>query len=145
MALVIVVDQITKALVRSDMRLGERRDLVAFVHLERSRNTGVAFGAFGGSAGIIVGVLVAVALVALIAYFVTHQDQPWIWLPTGMLLGGAIGNVADRLRSGGVTDFIKLPHWPQFNVADVAITVGVLVLLVVIEVGDRRAAHDRAG
>ena len=52
----------------------------------------------------------------------------WIWLPTGLLLGGALGNIVDRIREGAVIDFIKLPHWPAFNVADIAITVGVIVL-----------------
>jgi len=57
-----------------------------------------------------------------------------------MLLGGALGNIVDRVRVGAVIDFLKLPHWPAFNVADAAICVGVVILLVVIERGDR-AAH----
>jgi signal peptidase II len=62
-----------------------------------------------------------------------------VWLPTGLLLGGAAGNLIDRVRDGAVTDFIKLPHWPAFNVADIAITVGVLALLYVLEGPPRRA------
>ena len=65
-----------------------------------------------------------------------------LWLPTGLLVGGAIGNLIDRLSHGSVTDFIKLPFWPAFNVADMAITFGVLALLYVLE-GPRKAA--RAG
>ena len=61
-----------------------------------------------------------------------------LWLPTGMLVGGALGNLIDRIANGAVTDFIKLPHWPAFNVADICITVGVFVLLWVLE-GPRRA------
>ncbi len=68
--------------------------------------------------------------------------MPGIWLPTGMLLGGAIGNVVDRASRGAVTDYIKLPHWPAFNIADAAITLGVVVLLVVVERDARR--RDRA-
>ena len=68
-------------------------------------------------------------------------DKPLVWLPTGMLLGGALGNVIDRIRDGGVTDFIKLPGWPAFNVADMSITFGVLVLLYIIE---RNGAARRA-
>ena len=56
-----------------------------------------------------------------------------MWLPTGLLVGGAIGNIIDRLRDGAVTDFLKLPHWPAFNVADMAITFGVLALFYVLE------------
>ena len=62
---------------------------------------------------------------ALVVYFATHLDKPLVWLPTGMLLGGALGNIIDRVRDGAVTDFIKLPGWPAFNVADISITFGV--------------------
>ena len=56
---------------------------------------------------------------ALLAFFATHSRRPLVWLPTGLLLGGALGNLIDRLREGSVTDFIKLPLWPAFNVADI--------------------------
>jgi signal peptidase II len=77
----------------------------------------------------------AVALIALFAFLVSRPGRAWLWLPTGMLIGGAISNLVDRLRIGEVRDFIKLPHWPAFNVADISITVGVVVLLLVIEGG----------
>ncbi len=74
------------------------------------------------------------ALVALLAYFVTHASRPLIWLPTGLLLGGALGNLLDRIRNGSVVDFIKLPlGWPPFNLADTAIVLGAALLLLVIE------------
>ena len=79
---------------------------------------------------------------ALLVYFITHLDKPLVWLPTGMLLGGALGNVIDRIRDGAVTDFIKLPGWPAFNVADISITFGVLVLLYVTERPRNAAASD---
>ena len=78
------------------------------------------------------------ALLALVVFFVTHTGRPLVWLPTGLLLGGAIGNLIDRAREGSVTDFVKLPHFPAFNVADMAITVGVLALLYVLEGPPRR-------
>jgi len=96
------------------------------------RNEGVAFNQLGGG-GTIVAIVVGAALLALLAYFATHLYKPLVWLPTGMLLGGALGNIVDRIRDGAVTDFIKLPAWPAFNVADMSITFGVLVLLYVIE------------
>ena len=65
------------------------------------------------------------------------------WLPTGLLLGGAIGNLIDRLRDGAVTDFVKFTAWPAFNVADIAITFGVLTLLYVLE-GPPRAREREA-
>ncbi len=92
------------------------------VELVHTRNTGVAFGALSGG-GAIVTVVVGIALVALLGYFATHVQRPLFWLPTGMLVGGAIGNVIDRLRAGEVTDFVQIPlGFPAFNVADMSIT-----------------------
>jgi signal peptidase II len=99
------------------------------------RNHGVAFGAFADGQTV-VGIVIAVALTALVVYFVMNARRPLLWLPTGMLLGGALGNIVDRVRDGAVTDFIKLPLWPAFNLADMSITFGVLVLLYVLERGN---------
>jgi len=68
----------------------------------------------------------------LIYYFARHSSQALLWLPTGMIAGGALGNLIDRLRIGAVTDFIKFPDWPAFNVADSAITLGVVALVLLI-------------
>jgi signal peptidase II len=148
LAVVVVLDQVTKALVRGGIEVGEEDSVLPAVSLVHVRNTGVAFGAFSGG-GVVVIALVAAALAALLFYFVTHVDKRLVWLPTGMLLGGSIGNIIDRVRDGAVTDFIKLPAgWPAFNLADIAITVGVIVLLWVIEQQDgeaRDAADDRTG
>jgi signal peptidase II len=129
---VLVLDQVTKAIVRSSIPRGGREEVLPFLDLVHTRNTGVAFGALAGG-GAIVTVVIALALIALLAYFATHLHRPWAWLPTGMLLGGALGNIVDRIRDGAVTDFVKFPHFPAFNVADSAITVGVVVLLIVLE------------
>jgi signal peptidase II len=142
LALVVALDQVTKALVRNGIDVGEEDSILPAISVVHVRNTGVAFGAFSGG-GIVVVVLVAAALSALLYYFVTHIDKRLIWLPTGMLLGGSIGNIIDRVRDGAVTDFVKLPAWPAFNVADVSITFGVLVLLWVIEQQDGTDAADR--
>jgi signal peptidase II len=136
---VVALDQATKALVRATIEQGERKAVVPGVDLVHTRNTGVAFGALAGG-GAVVTVVIAVALVALLAYFATHVRRPLVWLPTGMLLGGAIGNVIDRARSGAVTDFVQLPlGFPPFNVADMSITFGVVVLLLVLERNDAAA------
>ncbi len=75
------------------------------------------------------------------ARLLRHAPRPAAGLAAdGLLLGGAVGNLIDRVRDGAVTDFIKLPHWPAFNVADIAITFGVLVLLWVLEQQDGRRA-----
>ena len=141
LAVVLALDQLTKALVRGGIDIGEEDSILPGVTLVHVRNSGVAFGAFSGGGAIVVA-LVAAALAALLFYFFTHMDKRLVWLPTGMLLGGSIGNIVDRVRDGAVTDFVKLPAWPAFNVADVSITFGVLVLLWVIEqqdAADRRA------
>jgi signal peptidase II len=141
MAAVIALDQGTKALVRSSVAIGDRDGVFPGVEVVHVRNEGVAFSRFS-SGGTAVAVIVGAALLALVAYFVTHLDKPLVWLPTGMLLGGALGNVIDRIRDGAVTDFIKLPAWPAFNVADISITLGVLVLLYVTERPRHAAASD---
>jgi signal peptidase II len=141
MAAVIALDQATKALVRSGVAIGDSDGVFPGVEIVHVRNEGVAFSRFSGG-GTVVAVIVGAALLALVAYFVTHLDKPLVWLPTGLLLGGALGNVIDRVRDGAVTDFIKLPGWPAFNVADIAITLGVLVLLYVTERPRHAAASD---
>src|SRR4051794_22927247 len=134
---VVALDQATKAIVRATIDQGDREAVFPGVEIVHTRNTGVAFGALAGG-GAIVTVVIALALVALLGYFATHVQRPLVWLPTGMLLGGAIGNVIDRARDGAVTDFVQLPlGFPPFNVPDMSITFGVLVLLYVIE-------HDEA-
>jgi signal peptidase II len=133
-AAVLAADQLTKALVRADLELGERRDVVAFLDLLRVNNDGVAFEALGGG-GVLVPIVVGAAIAALLVYFALHATRPLAWLPTGMLIGGALGNALDRVRDGHVTDFLKVPHWPAFNVADIAITLGVVALLFVLERG----------
>ncbi len=135
-AAVLIADQVTKALVNSSLARGEERELVAFVKLVNVRNSGVAFGQLQNG-GAIVSAVIALAVAALLVYFARNASRPWIWLPTGLLLGGALGNVVDRVNHGAVVDFLKLPHWPAFNVADSAITIGVVVLVVVLEWGDR--------
>ena len=132
---VVAADQLVKQLVLAALQRGEERDLVAGIKLVNTRNTGVAFGQLQG-AGAIVSVLIAAAVVALLVYVARNAQRRLIWLPAGLLLGGALGNVVDRVREGAVVDFLKLPHWPAFNVADSAITIGVLTLLYVMERGD---------
>jgi signal peptidase II len=143
LACVLLVDQVTKRLVQSGIAEGDRNGVFPGVELVHVRNHGVAFGAFAGG-GAIVAVVIGAALVALVVWFLRHTATPLAWLPTGLLLGGAVGNIFDRVRDGAVTDFIKLPAWPAFNVADVAITVGVLSLLYVLESAGDGPQGDRA-
>jgi signal peptidase II len=108
------------------------------LEISNTRNTGVAFGVFQDG-GTIVAVLIGLSLALLIGYFLRHSEVPLMWLPVGMLLGGALGNLADRAREGAVIDFIDPVAWPAFNVADSCIVVGVFLLLWVVEGRARRA------
>jgi signal peptidase II len=136
LVIVVILDQIAKHAVRADIGIGQVRDVVPGVRLVHVRNSGVAFGFFSGG-GAVVLVFTFLALGVLVAYFALRPTRPWLWLPTGLLVGGALGNLIDRLANGSVTDFIKLPLWPAFNVADMAITFGVIALIFVLE-GRRR-------
>jgi signal peptidase II len=133
-AVVIGLDQLTKHTVVPS----HEQKLIAGLKLVNVRNTGVAFGVFSGGGAFVVIVTLA-ALALLLFYFVSHPRRRGLWVPTGLLVGGALSNLIDRLANGAVTDFIKLPHWPAFNLADAAITVGVLALVYVLESGRGRA------
>jgi signal peptidase II len=142
-AAVLAADQGTKALARGALARGERDPILPGVTLVNVRNDGIAFGLFDdGGVFLIVFALAAVA--ALLAFFVIHARRRLAWLPTGLLLGGAAGNLIDRARDGAVTDFIDLPLWPAFNLADVAIVAGVISLLWVLEGPPRAEDPDRA-
>jgi len=131
-AATIAADQAVKAVVRSTIDRTEEIDLILGIKLVNVRNSGIAFGMLSGGGALLVIFAVA-ALTALIVFFMRHRDRRLVWLPTGLLIGGAAGNLIDRTREGAVTDFLDLPLWPAFNVADVAITFGVLTLLYVLE------------
>ncbi len=131
--IVVALDQLSKRAIRSSIVPGEERGVLPGIQLVNTRNRGVAFGFLPGH-HLAVTLVVAVALIALLAYFVVHISRPLMWLPTGMLLGGAFGNIIDRFREGSVTDFIKLPlGWPPFNLADTSITLGVVILVLLVE------------
>jgi signal peptidase II len=128
----LAADQATKALVRTTVERGGAEELVLGIRLVNSRNSGIAFGLFAGGGVLLIAFALA-ALTVLLVFFARHRDRPLVWLPTGLLAGGAAGNLVDRAVEGAVTDFIDLPAWPAFNLADTAITVGVVALLYVLE------------
>jgi len=130
--LVVAVDQVTKQLADSNIERGHEVNVFFGLDLTNTRNTGVAFGALEG-AGLIVAILIGVSLTLLAVYYVVNRDMPLLWLPVGLLLGGALGNLADRAREGAVIDFIDPVAWPAFNLADACIVVGVFLLLWVVE------------
>jgi signal peptidase II len=136
---VVAVDQGTKALATSLVDRGERVEVLPFLAFENVRNKGVAFGLGDDISAVVVGATVVV-LLGLLVFLASRSRRGWpIWLPAALLIGGALGNLADRVRDGAVIDFIDLPLWPTFNLADVSIVVGVLLLLFEVE----RAESDR--
>jgi signal peptidase II len=136
-ALVIVIaDQFTKALIVDDFQLGESRTVTSFFNIVRVHNTGAAFSFLAGASGwqrwFFVG-LGAAATGFIIWMLLRHGGQRLFSLSLALILGGAIGNVIDRLLHGYVVDFIQVhyggAYFPSFNVADSAITVGAALLI----------------
>ncbi|MEW6636570.1 MAG: signal peptidase II [Actinomycetota bacterium] len=126
---VFVVDQALKALVEDSIPLGESIPVIpGFLSLTHIRNDGGAFGILGGSQTILlVGSLVAVA--AVLWMLLSGASSRLTTLGCGLVLGGAAGNLLDRLTAGAVTDYVHFSFWYVFNAADAAITVGVALLL----------------
>ena len=129
---VVALDQATKQAAVASLERGESDNVFFGLDFTNTRNTGVAFGALE-SGGLLVACLIGLSLAVLIGYFALNASMPWLWLPVGMVIGGALGNLADRARSGAVIDYIDPIAWPAFNLADLAIVFGVLALLYLIE------------
>jgi signal peptidase II len=127
-SLVVIADQLSKFLIRTNLDLGQSMPEDGLVRLSYVRNTGAAFGLLANQTFLII--LTAVVGIAILLLYYSYP--PFGRLPVkvglGLLLGGSVGNLADRLRSGYVTDFIDLRVWPVFNLADSAIVVGVAIL-----------------
>jgi signal peptidase II len=127
---VIAVDQITKQLVVNRLANGSTVSLLGgTVTLEYARNTGAAFSLFRADGSVLAVIAIAVSCGILVYYGRTSGAPLLVRIALGMILGGAIGNLVDRIRHGFVVDFVDLHWWPVFNVADSCIVVGVLLLI----------------
>jgi signal peptidase II len=124
---VVLVDQAVKAIVVSSIAEHRSESLVLGFQLTNVANTGLAFG-IGHGRGFVLAVTLA-ALGMVLVWFALDPARPGLWLAVGLLTGGALGNLADRVRADAVTDFIDPPLWPAFNLADVAITCGVVIVV----------------
>lgn len=138
--LVVALDQATKAVVEAQLVPGEHVHVLGPVDLTLSHNSGVAFGLASGG-GIALVALTLVALVFVGVLFARDPGRPWTWVAVGLLAGGAFGNLIDRLRADAVTDFVDVLSWPPFNLADVAITLGVVVLALSYMGGEQDATR----
>jgi signal peptidase II len=127
-ALVVAIDQGVKAIVEGSLELGERNDLALGFDVTRVMNSGVAFGLFSEGSDAAVIAFTGAALLLIVGWFAFDTTRPGLWLGVGLLTGGALGNLADRILDGAVTDYLDPPIWPAFNAADIAITLGVVVI-----------------
>ena len=131
--LVVVADQLSKLWIRSNLGIGESLFEVGFFRVVRVHNSGAAFGLFQGQSFLLTIIaLVGVAALLLYAFFFHHKfpflDNRLGKLALGLVLGGTVGNLIDRIRLGYITDFIDFNFWPAFNIADSAIVIGVILL-----------------
>jgi signal peptidase II len=131
-------DQLTKAVVASQLALGEELQIVGPFAIHHVQNTGIAFGLFSRSTAVVT-VLTAVAVAWMVWFFARSGSRhPVLPAALGLLLGGSVANLIDRVRLGHVTDFLDVGWWPAFNLADSFIVVGVVILLATLVATDRQ-------
>ena len=139
----LVGDQLTKQIVRTHLRIDESEKVVGPLSIHRVQNSGIAFGLFS-SATAIVTVLTAVAVGWMLVFFArSGARHPVLPAALGLLIGGSVSNLVDRVRLGHVTDFIDFGWWPAFNLADSFIVVGVAILLIALIAVDRDPRRSR--
>lgn len=142
--LIVAFDQITKVILRETLSLGDREWLAEFFAFSHIANDGGAFGIFGGQNTVLaVSAVVAIGVVA-IYYFFPPMDHWLIRSGLALILGGAVGNLLDRIYQGHVTDFIDFIHFPAFNVADAAINVGVAAIVIALLFNDLLKRNPRS-
>ena len=135
---VIVADQVTKALIRHSLDVGESVPVVdGILWFTRVQNTGGAFGVMQGQRWIFVGLALAVLSAIWWVLRQGRADQPLVLLGLALIAGGTVGNVLDRVVAGSVTDFIDFGWFPVFNIADMALDIGVALVVVWLLFGHR--------
>jgi signal peptidase II len=133
--LIIVADQLSKEWIRDNLPEGQSLFQLGFFQIIHSHNTGAAFGLFQGYSFVLT-IVAIVAITVILGYtLISHRYLPWldsmlVKVALGLMLGGTMGNLIDRLRFGYVTDFIDFGYWPAFNVADSAVTVGAIIFAI---------------
>ena len=133
-------DQLTKVVVASQLALGDAVDIAGPFTIHHVRNTGIAFGLFSNSTSIVI-VLTTGAIAALLVFYGrSARRHPLLPTAVGLVVGGSVSNLVDRLRLGHVTDFLDLDYWPAFNLADTFIVVGVGLLFLSFVAADRSSA-----
>jgi signal peptidase II len=138
-------DQLTKHVVASQVPLDDEVQVVGPFSIHHVQNSGVAFGLFASATAIVI-VLTTIAIAWMVGYFAkSGARHPLLPVAVGLLIGGSVSNLADRVRLGHVTDFLDLRYWPAFNLADSFIVIGVAMLLGALVVADRGPRRRRLG
>jgi signal peptidase II len=133
----VLADQVTKHIVTSTLTLDDAVHVVGPLSIHHVQNSGIAFGLFS-SATAVVTLVTSVAVIWMIWFFARSGGRhPVLPAALGLLIGGSLSNLVDRVRLGHVTDFIDFRYWPAFNLADSFICIGVVVLLVALFAADR--------
>jgi signal peptidase II len=138
-------DQLTKHVVASQVPLDDEVQVVGPFSIHHVQNSGVAFGLFASATAIVI-VLTTIAIAWMVGYFAkSGARHPLLPVAVGLLIGGSVSNLADRVRLGHVTDFLDLRYWPAFNLADSFIVIGVAMLLGALVAADRGPRRRRLG
>jgi signal peptidase II len=139
----VVADQLTKHIVASQLWLDENVKVLGPFSIHHVQNSGIAFGLFAQATGVVI-VLTLVAVGWMVVYFSrSGARHPLLPVAVGLLIGGSVSNLADRIRLGHVTDFLDLRYWPAFNLADSFIVIGVAILLGALVSADRTPRRPR--
>jgi signal peptidase II len=133
----LAADQLTKYLVTSNLSLDESVHIVGSFWIHHVRNSGIAFGLFSQATAVVIVLTGAAVLWMLVFFARSGARHPVLPVALGLVIGGSLSNLLDRVRLGYVTDFLDLRWWPAFNLADSFIVVGVLVLLATLVVAER--------
>ena len=133
---VFVFDQVTKAIIRSSLSLGDSWPEEGIFRIVHGLNTGSAFGLFAGFTNLLVVASIIGIVFILFDFLKQNNSVIWLRLSLGLIVGGALGNLFDRVKDGAVVDFISVGWWPAFNIADSSISVGMCLLLVTMLLGE---------
>lgn len=140
----IAADQVTKRIVTTHLRLDEGVHVVGPLWIHHVQNSGIAFGLFASATAIVI-VLTGGAVAWMLAYFArSGARHPVLPVALGLVIGGSLSNLLDRVRLGYVTDFVDLRYWPAFNLADSFIVVGVGILVAALVAADRDPRRARS-
>lgn len=141
----IVADQLTKHVVARQLPLDDETKVLGPFSIHHVQNSGIAFGFFASATAVVI-VLTAIAVVWMVVFFArSGARHPLLPVAVGLLIGGSVSNLADRVRLGHVTDFLDLRYWPAFNLADSFIVIGVAMLLGALVSADRAPRRRRFG